>query len=181
MTVAQRAAPRSKPAPSATIYIITKATNFAAEIYRLELAEARAWRFRGGAPMSVLVKVTLHKAPQQRISKNGNPFSIATGRESAGGEVRWWKIFAFADSARAEIDRLDEGDVVAVQGQFGAEIWNAAEGPRVSLSVTADHVLALRQPPRERKAKAAPERGAVPTASGAPTFDDGLPDDRRSR
>ena len=42
-----------------------------------------------------------------------------------------------------------------MQGTPKFEIWRPENGePRVSLSVTADHVLALRQPPGERKPKA---------------------------
>jgi hypothetical protein len=125
---------------------------------------------------SVLTKITIHKTPQQRVSKNGNPFTVATGRENAGGETRWWKIFAFSESVRAEIDRLGEGDVVAVQGQFSVEIWNAAEGPRISLSVTADHAIALRQPPREKKPKREPARQTAAARTPVPDFDDGLPE-----
>jgi hypothetical protein len=40
--------------------------------------------------------------------------------------------------------------------------------------VFADHILALRQPPRERKAKATPDRSA-PSAAGRPEFDDEVP------
>jgi hypothetical protein len=68
--------------------------------------------------------------------------------------------------------RLDEGDSCCVQGAFKAELY-PPEGtpPKVSLSIIADHVLALRQPPRERKAKASGDAAR----GGAATFDDQIP------
>jgi single-stranded DNA-binding protein len=102
---------------------------------------------------SALVKGALHKAPEQRTSKNGNPFTMATVRVRNGNETEFWRIFAFSDQARGELDRLGDGDVVAIQGPFEAKIYDAERGPRVSLSITADHVLALRQPTKERTKK----------------------------
>ncbi len=104
---------------------------------------------------SILLQGKLERAPETRVSRNGNQFAISTIRVSAGNELQFWRVFVFSESAQTEIARLGEGDAVAVQGTPKFEIWRPENGePRVSLSVTADHVLALRQPPRERKPKA---------------------------
>lgn len=50
---------------------------------------------------SVLVQGVLFRAPESRVSKAGNSFVMATLKERAGTEFRFWKIFAFNDTARA--------------------------------------------------------------------------------
>jgi hypothetical protein len=52
-----------------------------------------------------------------------------------------------------ELNRLDVGDHVAVQGALSASVFNGKNGPAVSLSVVADHVIAARQPPKARAHK----------------------------
>jgi single-stranded DNA-binding protein len=104
--------------------------------------------FRGrSAAMSasILLQGKLERAPESRVSRNGNSFATATIRVSAGNESHFWRLFVFSESAQAELGRLEVGDAVAVQGTPKFEVWRPENGePRVSLSVTADHVLALR-------------------------------------
>lgn len=109
---------------------------------------------------SVLVKGTLFRAPESRISKAGNAFVMATLKERNGTEFRFWKIFAFGETACAELERLGDGDALSVQGGFEAKIYEKAAKASVSLSVTADHVLALRQPPKKREPKVPRDRGS---------------------
>jgi single-stranded DNA-binding protein len=121
-----------------------------------------------------LITGQLFKAPEQRTSRAGRPFITATIKSSSkdGAEVQWWRVTAFSDSAQAELMRLGEGDVVSVQGPMKAELYTPEGGePRVSLSIVADHVLALRQPPRERK----PKERETSYRGGAVPFDDVLP------
>jgi len=126
-----------------------------------------------------LVSGSLFRAPEQRTSKAGKPFVTATIRTksatpSKDGEAsQWWKVAAFSESVQAEIMRLSEGDAVSVQGSFKAELYNPEGGePRVSLSIVADKALALRQPPKERKAPKEPE---ATYRGGAAAFDDSIP------
>jgi hypothetical protein len=50
---------------------------------------------------------------------------------------------------------LADGDAVSVQGAFKAELYTPDGGePRISLPIIADQVVALRQPPRTKKAPA---------------------------
>lgn len=63
----------------------------------------------------------------------------------------------------SELLRLSDGDAVSCQGSMKAEIYKPDNGePRLSLSLVADQVLALRQPPRKREKDStdAPRRSA---------------------
>jgi hypothetical protein len=114
----------------------------------------------------ILLQGSLAKAPDSRVSRQGNPFVMATLRVSAGNEIQFWRLFVFSESAQAELMRLGEGDSLACQGTPKFELFRPEAGePRVSLSLTVDHVLALRQPPKERKKKGpalAPARSEKP-------------------
>jgi len=119
-----------------------------------------------------IVTGSLFKAPEQRTSRTWRPFVTATIRAKDGEASQWWRVTAFSESAQAELMRLDDGDALAVQGAFKAELYQPEGGEaRVSLSIAADHVLALRQPPKERKLaqREAPARG------GAAAFNDSIP------
>jgi single-stranded DNA-binding protein len=129
---------------------------------------------------SAFIKGVLYKAPERRTSKTGNPFTMATVRVAAGEAAQFWRTFAFGDHARAELDRLHDGDHVAIQGLMTASIYQGKNGPAVSLSIVADHVLAGRQPPRERNTKQKPSpatsRGDAPPASNrGGDIDDDIP------
>jgi single-stranded DNA-binding protein len=137
----------------------------------------------------ILATGTLTKAPESRISKSGNRFAMATLRVSAGNESQFWRLFVFSESAQTELMRLADGDSLAVQGAPKFELFRPDAGdPRVSLSITVDHVLALRQPPKERKKKApaptparskkpAPDRSSLNRHgdSGEDRFGDDIP------
>jgi hypothetical protein len=137
----------------------------------------------------ILATGTLTKAPESRISKSGNRFAMATLRVSAGNESQFWRLFVFSESAQTELMRLGEGDALACQGVPKFELFHPDAGePRVSLSIAADHVLALRQPPKERKKKdpaPAPSRSEKPApdrsglanhrCDGSDPFGDDLP------
>jgi single-stranded DNA-binding protein len=120
-----------------------------------------------------IVTGSLFRAPEQRTSKAGKPYVTATIRVKDGDALQWWRVTAFSESAQAELVRLGDGDGVSVQGAFKAELYQPESGePKVSLSIVADRVLALRQPPKQRKAK---EPGEAPYRGGAAAFDDAIP------
>lgn len=101
----------------------------------------------------VLLTGALFHAPEQRISKAGKPFVTATVRVKDGEAAQWFRVSAFSESAQAELMRLGDGDALAVQGAIKAELYTPGGGePRISLSIVADQVLTLRQPPRTKKA-----------------------------
>jgi single-stranded DNA-binding protein len=128
---------------------------------------------RGRLMTFALVTGQLFRAPEQRTSKAGKPFITATIRAKDGEALQWWRVTAFSETSQAEIMRLAEGDSLAVQGSFKAELYTPDGGePKVSLSIIADRVLALRQPPKERKA---PKEREAPRRGGAAAFDDAIP------
>ncbi len=123
---------------------------------------------------SVLVKGTLYRQPEERTSRSNKPFVMATIRQTSGADATFWRVFAFSDHVRSELKRLNEGDALTVQGALEAKIYDGGQGPRFSLSVVADHVLALRQPPKQREKKAAAQKPRA-TAAAQEGFDDAIP------
>jgi single-stranded DNA-binding protein len=104
--------------------------------------------------IAALIKGTLWRAPEQRTSKAGKQLVSATVRAKDGDGSQFVRIVGFSGTAQAELLRLQDGDAVAVQGPLKAETYTANDGStKVSLNLIADHVLALRQPPKERKSK----------------------------
>src|SRR5258707_6704895 len=97
------------------------------------------------------------QAEEKTSSKTGRVFVSATlkvGGET--GDAEFWSITAFSQSVQAELLRLGAGDAVSVQGKLKVELWQRDGGEvRISRSIFADSVLALKAPPRERRAKAA--------------------------
>ena len=93
-----------------------------------------------------LVTGTLFRPPEQRTSKAGKPFVTATIRVKDGDGAQWWKVLAFSESIQAELMRLADGDAISAQGAFKAELYDKDGEKRLSLSIVANKVLALRQP-----------------------------------
>jgi single-stranded DNA-binding protein len=113
--------------------------------------------------IAALVTGALFRAPESRTSKSGKPFVTATIRAKDDDAMLFMRLVAFNEAARAELLRLKEGDSVAIQGPLQAELYRPEGGePKLSLSMIANHVLALRQPPRESKAAGLPPPAAGP-------------------
>jgi single-stranded DNA-binding protein len=105
--------------------------------------------------IATLVTGALFRSAESRMAKSGRAYLKATLKEGAGDEVRWINITCFSDIASAELLRLTDGDCLSVQGPLTANIYTANDGTaKLGLSIVANHVLALRQLPKERKAKA---------------------------
>jgi len=62
----------------------------------------------------VLISGQLFDAPEQRTSKAGKPFVMATIRAKDGDSSQWWKVLAFSEAAQAELMRLTDGDALSV-------------------------------------------------------------------
>jgi hypothetical protein len=99
-----------------------------------------------------LLSGKLQSAPESRTSKSDKPFVLFTLRVANGNELQFWKVFAFSETTQAELLALNEGDALSVQGVPRFEIY-APDGaaPRVSLSITADHIVRLRPLPSESR------------------------------
>src|SRR5271170_254861 len=125
----------------------------------------------------VLVSGALSRAPELKTAKSGKPYASATIRVAADSAVDCWSILAFSETAQAELLRLGEGDKLSAQGSFKVEPYTARDGQtRINRTVFADHVLALRQPPRERKSRAEKtERGASGLSNREADINDAIP------
>jgi single-stranded DNA-binding protein len=112
---------------------------------------------------AALVTGTLFKAAEQRQSKTGRPFVVATIKVKDREDWQWWRLTAFSESAQSELLRLAEGDALSAQGHLTAGLFTKDSGEtKITFSIVADHVLALRQPPKERKPKPEPARPEPP-------------------
>lgn len=105
---------------------------------------------------SALVSGTIYRAAERRTAKSGRDFTVATIKASEGQTSTFWRVTAFSESAGEELARLSEGEAVSVQGRLDIGTYDKDGETRISFQVIAEHVLALRQPPKERKPKPAP-------------------------
>ena len=124
-----------------------------------------------------LISGALSRAPEQRMSKAGKAYCTATIKVAAGSEIEFWSIMGFSETVQAELMRLGEGDKLSLQGSLKLEVYTSRDGERkISRTLFADHVLVLRQPPRERKPSNAAAKRDTASAPARADFDDGLPE-----
>ena len=105
--------------------------------------------------MTVVALITgaIFKPPEQRISKAGKPFVLTTVRVVDGNISGYWQILAFAETAQADLMRLELGDRLSAQGKL-VEPYTGKDGQqKISRTLLTDHVLALRQPRSKRHAE----------------------------
>jgi Single-strand binding protein family len=102
----------------------------------------------------VLIRGTIFRVPEQKTSKNGKPYTVATIKSRDGETSEYWRVCTFFEPTQSELLRLSDGDAVSAQGTLRAEAYaRPGEGPRVNLTVLAEHTLAPRQPPKKRAQK----------------------------
>src|SRR5271170_7631031 len=126
---------------------------------------------------SVLVSGSPSRGPELKTAKSGKAYATATVKVAADNAVDFWSVLAFSETAQAELMRLGEGDKLSAQGSFKVEPYTARDGQtRINRTLFADHVLALRQPPRERKSRAEKtERGASGLSNREADINDAIP------
>jgi Single-strand binding protein family len=95
--------------------------------------------------IAALIQGSLFRSPVKSTSKTGTPFVSATLRTDNGEGWQFVRVVAFSENPRAELMRLCDGEVIAVQGPLKAGIFTGAGGvARVSLSIIANSVLSIR-------------------------------------
>jgi len=125
-----------------------------------------------------LVSGALFRAPELKTAKTGKPYVTATIKVAADNAADFWSVLAFSESAQAELLRLSEGDKLSAQGSFKVEPYTARDGQtRINRTLFPDIVLALRQPPRERKPSNAAAKRDTASAPARADFVDGLPEE----
>jgi single-stranded DNA-binding protein len=126
--------------------------------------------------VAVMILGSLAKQPTQRTSKNGSVYLTASIKVAAGVEIEWWNCLAFSETAQAELLRLGDGDKLSCQGSLKLEIYTSKTGEqKISRTIFADNVLALRQQPRQRATSNGAPNRAAPQSAAQPPFDDELP------
>jgi single-stranded DNA-binding protein len=121
-----------------------------------------------------LISGVIFRAPVQKISKAGKPFTSCTVKagsdDNAGGD--FWSVLIFSESAQLEMLRLEIGDAVSVRGKLKIEIFEKDGQARISRSIFADAALGLRPTPREKRTKTEGGRGSAQAAKPAPASQD---------
>jgi hypothetical protein len=134
-----------------------------------------------------LISGVIFRAPLQKISKAGKPFTTCTVKVGADDTASsdFWTVLSFSESAQLELLRLEAGDAVSIRGKLKIETYVANDGTtKISRSIFADAAIGLRPVPRTSKAKAPPvgskaadaivKQSIIPPSS-APPFDDDIP------
>jgi single-stranded DNA-binding protein len=139
----------------------------------------------------------LHGEPVTRPTRNGGRVTFFKLRVINGAEIEWWDVATFSDTARAELEGVNEGDAVSAVGVLHVEMFEYRGEQRIKRSLTADRIQALTTKPKTAKAKAdkppraspasAPEQrpgrsipskswaSPEPIATGCVPFDDSIP------
>ena len=104
--------------------------------------------------IDALIAGKLYGAPKQGASKNGNQFTTALVRTTAGnGESLMVSVIAFDDSAQAALQAIGEGDSVALAGALTPKVYEARDGSaRPALDLVAHAVLTAYHVKRKRQA-----------------------------
>jgi single-stranded DNA-binding protein len=124
-----------------------------------------------------LISGSLFRNPERKKSKAGKDYVTATVKAAAGNESEFWRLIVFSESAQAELMRLADGDKLSAQGSLKVELYRANDGSeKLSRTLMADGILALRPSPREKKPKPEPAvAGAETGFKSGRDFDDPVP------
>ena len=106
--------------------------------------------------ITVMVAGQLAKQPEQRMSKNSNPFTVASIRiQSAEGDM-FALITAFSELAPI-LAGLAKGDPVTIVGNAKVSTYTGKDGDtRAGLSITASRIIAIsdhQAPPKDSESK----------------------------
>jgi len=101
-----------------------------------------------------LISGRLHGDPVTRPTRSGGQVTFFKLRVVNGAEVEWWDVAAFSNTARAELEGLNEGDSLSAVGALHVETFEYRGEQRIKRSLTADRVLALKPKPTEQKPRA---------------------------
>jgi single-stranded DNA-binding protein len=108
--------------------------------------------------VAILISGSIFKEPTQRTSASGRKYVSTTLKAAAADNSTsdFWSVLAFGTTAGDELLRLAVGERVTIQGGLKLEIFEKDGQARISRTIFCDHVMALRQPPKERKSKSPP-------------------------
>ena len=103
--------------------------------------------------IDALISGRLRGAPSLRTGSNGAPFALfRVGAFDKTGLGVLCSCITFSQTAIEAVQRLTDGDSIAVSGEVAISTWSASDGsPRHGLDVTAHQVLTPYQVTRKRK------------------------------
>ncbi len=115
--------------------------------------------------MIALVQGAIFRALETKTAKSGRQFVSTSLKVKDGNTIQWVKVIAFSESAMTELNRLADGDNIAVQGGLRCETYEKDAETKISFTIFADHVLALRAPKKAKASKSAgpPKQPAKPS------------------
>lgn len=102
-----------------------------------------------------LIQGRLHRAAQQRTSKNGSPFVTCTVRvPTKDGGSLFASVICFNATACQALLALADGDAVALSGEATLKLYQPKDGgePRPSLDLLAHQILTPYHVKRRREA-----------------------------
>lgn len=114
--------------------------------------------------IDVLISGRLRGAPSVRTAANGNPFALfRVSAADRAGESLVCSCITFHAPVIEAVQRLADGDSVAVSGEAGIRTWDGSDGtPRHGLDVTVHGVLTAYHAGRKRKAGESKKAGSEP-------------------
>jgi hypothetical protein len=128
--------------------------------------------------MSALAQILgrLVGEPRTYPTKTGGQLTAFKLRVVNGSNIEFWEVITFSDSAREDLEGLNEGASVSAAGilEVGTYEWHGET--RLKLKLVADGILALKPKKTEMVARdkgAGPPREATPVERGG--FDDAIP------
>ena len=108
--------------------------------------------------IDALISGRLRGTPSVRTGSNGAPFALfrVSAADKTGASLLC-SCIAFSATAIEAVQRLSDGDSIAVTGEAAISTWNASDGsPRHGLDLTAHGVLTPYAVSRKRKAADTP-------------------------
>lgn len=117
--------------------------------------------------LDVLIQGKVRGAVTVKTASNGNPYALfkltTTDKKNEGVLCG---CIAFSDSVVEVLQRLSDGDSIAVSGEAAISTWTAQDGtPRHGLDVTVHQVLTAYHLGRKRSDK--PKAGPVDRGLGS--------------
>ena len=104
--------------------------------------------------IDALISGRLRGAPSVRTGSNGAPFALfrVSAADKTGASLLC-SCIAFSATAIEAVQRLSDGDSIAVSGEVAISTWSGGDGTlRHGLDVTAHQVLTAYAVTRKRKA-----------------------------
>jgi len=108
-----------------------------------------------------LISGRLQGEPTTRPTRNGGEVTFFKLKVASGNRLEFWSVATFSNTAREELAGLGEGDALSAVGELQVETYEWRGETRLNLKLTAERILALKSPPKPKKAKRAEGTGAT--------------------